>query len=182
MDLIGFWQRLCVCKEFYISRFKQFLHILIFLGFNLLGFNLGYANQGSEMNQKSFDYLSYGLVNKNELSIALHLRKEASGPSTSLEFTNVSSRELHIENRLWFTRLKVFANDKPVEYIGPMVSMPPPNKSDFVTLKPGSKFTTEPIKLNSYYGLPDNFNGILKVSFQFSPVVPVSVATLSADH
>ena len=162
----------------------------------------------ARMNKKNFDYSSYGFVGKNELSVSLHLwrgesrasvsakakpklspgihtKENVPNPkciSASLEFTNVSSRELHIENRLWFTRLKLFANDKPVEYIGPMVSMPSPSKSDFVSLKPGEKFATEPINLNNYYGISEDFNAALKVSFQFSSEVPVAVSTLSADH
>jgi hypothetical protein len=183
---------------------EQFLLISAFFGFN----STGNANQENEMNQKKFDYSSYGFVNKDELSITLHLWKGANLPpialkpktrrssgihmqeklmnpqdiSAALEFTNVSSRELHIENRLWFTKLKVFANDKPLKYMGPMVSMPPPERSDFVTLKPGDKFATEPAILNGYYGLPDDFTGSLKVSFQFSSEAPVVVSTLSADH
>jgi hypothetical protein len=100
----------------------------------------------------------------------------------SLEFTNVSARELHVNSGLWFIRLKVFADDKPVEYIGPSVSMPPPEKGDFVTLKPGDKFAPEPVVLSNYFRLADGFGGILKVTFQYSSQVPVTVATLSAGH
>jgi len=60
--------------------------------------------------------------------------------------------------------------------------MPPPHKNDFVTLKPGDKYTTEPINLNSYFGLPEDFKGILKGSFQFSSVVPISEASLTIDQ
>ncbi len=88
--------------------------------------------------------------------------------SAALEFTNVSSRELHIENRLWFTRLKIWNDNKKIEYIGPMVSLPPPIQSDFKTLQPGQKFVTEPVILNQFYQIPDPLNGILKISFQFS--------------
>lgn len=132
------------------------------------------------MDQKNFDYSSYGLIEKNELSVKLHLSK-VTKISAHLEFTNISSRDLHVENRLWYSQLKVLANEKPLTYKGPMVSLPPPAKSDFVTIKPGSKFVTEPAILNSYYGIPEDFKGTLKVSFEFSPNVPMSEDSLAVE-
>lgn len=142
-------------------------------------------------------------MNRNELTVVLHLKRGTSTNSAApkpkppvgfirvtersihqsqveafLEFTNISAKNLRIENRLWFIRLKVLADGKLVNYIGPMVSLGPPTESDFVTLKPGDKFTTESVVLNSYYGLTDDFKGALEVSFQFSGEVPLAVATL----
>jgi hypothetical protein len=101
--------------------------------------------------------------------------------SASLEFTNISTHEVHVMSRLWYTRLKVFANGNKADYIGPMVSLAPPNKNDFESVKPGDKFATEPVKLNGYFKLPDDFTGTLKVTLEFSPQVPVAEAILSVN-
>ncbi|MDZ4082345.1 MAG: hypothetical protein U1E10_05385 [Bdellovibrionales bacterium] len=157
------------------------------------------------MSKKSFDFISHGLIHRDELSVTLQLWRGVSTAAAnakpkpespgirktdspvnpkhigaSLEFTNVSSREVHVISRFWFIRLDVKVDQKPMKYIGPMVSLGPPNESDFATLKPGEKFTTEPTILNNYYGLADEFDGTLEVSFQYSSEVPTAVATLPA--
>lgn len=145
-------------------------------------------------------------MNKNEMTVTLWLQRGATLQSTSpkpkpeapgirptarplnpkrveasLEFANISSRELRVDIRLWFIRLTVLADGQPVKYIGPMVSLGPPSESDLIVLKPGSTFRTEPVALNNYYGLPDGFEGELEVSFQFSSEIPTAAATLAAS-
>ncbi len=35
----------------------------------------GFAKEGNEMNQKKFEFASYGLINSNELIVTVHLFK-----------------------------------------------------------------------------------------------------------
>jgi hypothetical protein len=185
-----------------------FLPFLAFFGFN---FN-GKASQVMKMDQNKFDYVSYGLLHKDELAITLHLWQGTKAPtlntrlkpvpsagtqpkielppegkekinqenliSVSLEFTNISSREIHIESRLWFTRLSVLANGKPVQYIGPSASLTSPEKKDFESLRPGEKFATDSVILNKYYRFADNFKGPLVITLQLVSQVPEAKATL----
>lgn len=160
---------------------------------------------GEKMNHWKFDHSSYGKLNEGEIQVTLHLkigRLEASVKKkpkpgmielpeptdgsiksdkvlVSLAFANKSNREIHIENRLWFTRLTVKAAGTTVAYVGPMASMPPPDITDFTTLKPGQRFETEPIDLQDYYKIPEGFKGVLQASYQHSPQVPLAIGNLS---
>lgn len=60
-----------------------------------------------------------------------------------------------------------------------MVSLAPPSRNDFDSIKPGEKFATEPFVLNQYFRLADDFAGTLKVTLQFSPQVPEASAVLT---
>ncbi len=168
------------------------------------------AIQGNKMDSKKFDFITYGLIKKNELSVTLHLLKGSADElgkvkakdniskpqltpeivepkideviSVWLEYKNISSREIHIEDRLWFIRLKVVLNDKPIDYIGPMVSMPPPSKSDFKSLKPEESFKSEAVNLNSYYSLPNDVKGSLRVEYSHHSNVDTAFATLTTGN
>lgn len=152
------------------------------------------------MTQRHFDFHSYGAIQENELLVSLQMAKASPSPKSgslrpgihlqekpanphhiqaTLEFHNISSRDLNIISRFWFMKLEILANEKSIGYQGPMVSLPPPKKSDYVTLKPGEKYSTEPIILNSYFNLADEFKGVLKVKYQYSPQVLPSFAEFS---
>jgi len=165
-----------------------------------------HAGQENKMDTTKFDFNTYGLVKKNELAVTIHLakipedqieKKKASGGiqkpklspenndregeeilSAQLEFKNISSRELHIENRLWFIRLNIHLNDKKLEYTGPMVSMGPPSKSDFKTLQANESFQTEQVNLNSYYIFPKGIKGTLRVEYSYDPNAELAVSVL----
>ena len=94
----------------------------------------------------------------------------------ALVFENISKRELHVYPALWFAQLEVTVNEKPVRYVGPMASLPPPQKSNFKTIQPGDRLTTEAVLLNSYYSLPRLPGGQCVVKYRFEKYTAVSEA------
>ena len=142
-------------KKLSLKKWAQIIFLL-----SLSGFSTAEAKAQSKktkdpvVTEERFDDADYGRIEKNEIEVSLKVVQKDSDVLVSLMFENISKRELHVYSSLWFQQLDVKVNENPARYVGPMASLPAPQKNDFKIIQPGDRFTTESVLLNSYFALP----------------------------
>lgn len=149
------------------------------------------AIAGEKAHMKTdFDFIEYGRIEKGEIKLEMHLSERRVPPEFKIpgqantdqfvvylkvDILNVSKREIHFYEPMWFTSLKVKVNGLDVPYTGPLASMPPPRKDDFSTIPPGGKASLES-RINSVFKISSQSG--TKVEVRYSHSAASATATL----